>query len=301
MVNRDLTISVIVPTFNGARKIIELLKSLKMQTKLPNELIVVIDGSTDNTFEDVKIFEKDFPKLIIIEQKNNGRSSAKNNGAKVANGDLLVFYDDDMAPSSNSLQAHVNFHQTSLQPSLLCGNPVDLEGDQNTDIQNYKAYISSRWMLGYRDKINKLELSNFFFTAANCSVPKLIFHSLRGFDERLSDMEDYDFAFRAFKNGIEVYFDKSNVAVHRDLITASSYVKRVGEYQSSKLKWIELHHTEGVVANKKNHWKKVFYSPFAFSFWIKAIDKNCFIFFPKRIRYWLYDIIIQANGIEFRT
>lgn len=301
MDNTALTISVIVPTFNGACKIAELLKSVMTQTTLPDELIVVIDGTKDDTFEVVSSFKKDFPNILIITQGNGGRSLAKNNGAKAANGDLLIFYDDDMTPSSNSIQSHLDFHKASLQTSLICGNPIDLERDRNTDIQNYKAYISSQWMQNYPDKINRIELSRIFFTTANCSIPKSIFSDLGGFDERLSDMEDYDLAFRALAKGINVYFDRANIAIHRDLITASSYVKRIRQYHLAKLKWKELHRSEIPIENEKFRWKRFFFFPFAFSFWLKAIDKNYFTFLPKKMRYRLYDIIIQANGIEFQT
>src|SRR5688572_7831011 len=98
-------VSVIVPTYNGERKIPALLTSLRRQSFIDFELIVVIDGSTDNTRKIVETTETPFPKTIIV-QPNLGRAFVKNNGARQAGGDILIFYDDDMRPDDRSVERH---------------------------------------------------------------------------------------------------------------------------------------------------------------------------------------------------
>src|SRR5579859_4393979 len=176
--------SIIIPTYNGADKIHHLLRALVSQTNRNFEILVVIDGSTDHTEQVISPFKDQFEEFKIISQKNSGRARVRNTGAREASNSLLIFYDDDMIPSENSVGAHVDFHQRSLRSSLICGNAIEIEEKGNTDIQNYKAHISSRWISKYDAGVNELDLSTIFFTAANSSMPKTVFDDLGGFDER---------------------------------------------------------------------------------------------------------------------
>jgi GT2 family glycosyltransferase len=139
---------------------------------------------------------------------------------------------------------------------------------------------------------------NLFFTSSNCSLPRIIFHQLHGFDERLADVEDYDLAFRALKKNIKVYFDKSNKAIHQDSITCLSYIKRLRQYTDAKQQWSKIHSNEAP-RSTRSRFKKLLYLPLASHYWMMAIDKNLFIYFPMKIRYKLYDLVIQALAIEF--
>ncbi len=77
----DIKQSIIVPTYNGSKRIITLLKALNKQSVTDFELIVVIDGSSDNTAEIVEPYLSQFYSSKIIHQNNQGRSSARNRGA----------------------------------------------------------------------------------------------------------------------------------------------------------------------------------------------------------------------------
>jgi glycosyltransferase involved in cell wall biosynthesis len=83
------SISVVVPTYNGAHKVQNALRALSQQSLLPNEIIVVIDGSTDQTGEKIHWefiksgqFQALAQVLCIIEQPNGGRAASRNRGAK---------------------------------------------------------------------------------------------------------------------------------------------------------------------------------------------------------------------------
>lgn len=86
-----MSLSLIIPTYNGAHKIVNLLDSLKEQTLQPNEIIIVIDGSTDNTIEVLQTYKQFFTNLTIIEQENQGRACVRNNGAKIAKSDYYNY------------------------------------------------------------------------------------------------------------------------------------------------------------------------------------------------------------------
>lgn len=86
-------ISVIVPSYNCANYIAEALESILAQTIAPHEIIVIDDGSTDNTKEVVQSIQS--PLIRYIKQTNAGVSAARNNGLEHATGNLIAFLDAD--------------------------------------------------------------------------------------------------------------------------------------------------------------------------------------------------------------
>jgi len=96
-------ISVVIPVFNGANYIVEAIDSVLAQSPAPLEIIVVDDGSTDDTPSVVGTFG---PPVTYHRQENRGTSAARNLGAALATGELLAFLDaDDLwAPRKLALQ-----------------------------------------------------------------------------------------------------------------------------------------------------------------------------------------------------
>ncbi|MFM5908195.1 MAG: glycosyltransferase family A protein [Novosphingobium sp.] len=88
----DLRISTIIPAYNRADLIGDTLETVLGQTRPPSEVIVVDDGSSDNTCDVVAGFGKD---VVLIRQQNAGAGPARNNGMARASGDILHFMDSD--------------------------------------------------------------------------------------------------------------------------------------------------------------------------------------------------------------
>jgi glycosyltransferase involved in cell wall biosynthesis len=296
--DNKIEVSVIIPTYNGGKKISNALDALLKQSFKAFEVIVVIDGSTDNTFKMLERFSSSFAQIKIITQSNQGRSAVRNRGVKEAISDLVIFYDDDMVPELDSVVRHVEFHHQHF--GLLCGNQFEIPSSGKTDIQNYKAFLSMEWTKKYKNDVNRLDSSNLFFTAANASVKKDLFYFLGGFDENLTDAEDHDLAHRALNKNIPVFFDKKNRAVHNDLITCKSYIQRQRLYASAHEKLKKNHPERYAVRQKKNFLKRLIYKIFAQAFWVRLIDSDFFArVLPQKVRYKLYDIVIQALGVEY--
>lgn len=91
-----MKISVIVPVYNEEKYIGQCLESLVNQTRKPLEIIVVDDGSTDNSLRVVKNFQFQISNFKLLRQKHKGPAKARNLGAKAAKGGILVFADQDM-------------------------------------------------------------------------------------------------------------------------------------------------------------------------------------------------------------
>jgi glycosyltransferase involved in cell wall biosynthesis len=102
----DLRISVIIPTYNGARWLPETIASVLAQTYCPAEIIVVNDGSTDDTASVLRRFE---PALQVVHRSNGGIGAARNSGLEVAGGDFVAFLDHDDLWRPDKLQRQVDY------------------------------------------------------------------------------------------------------------------------------------------------------------------------------------------------
>ena len=87
-----MEICVIIPAYNASQYIDQAINSVVMQTVPITEIIVVDDGSTDNTSEIVKTVA---PNVILVKQSNSGPSAARNRGLDLAQGDVVAFLDAD--------------------------------------------------------------------------------------------------------------------------------------------------------------------------------------------------------------
>ncbi len=296
------TISVIIPTYNGAHRISNTLDAITNQSVSPHEVIVVIDGSTDGTSQVVEAYQSKLNNLKIIEQSNQGRAGVRNTGVRNAIGDLLIFYDDDTRPEPDSILHHKEFH--IAHPNSICsGFPLEDEKLMKTDIQKYKLWLSKKWTQKYHAGLNQLNEQNLFLTAANMSIPKALFNSLGGFNEKLTDAEDYELAVRAYQKGVPIYFDKSNIAWHDDFITCQSYVNRRRQYSTMNINLTasipKKYQRNQITIENLSLFKCLIYRIFSVKNWVRWIDADRLILFPKVIRYKIYDLVITAQGHYF--
>jgi glycosyltransferase involved in cell wall biosynthesis len=100
----EARVTVIVPVFNGAAHLGETLAALAAQTRPIDELVVVDDGSTDDS---AAIAEA--AGATVLRGPNGGASAARNRGVEASTGDLLVFSDADDVPRRHKIEAQVAF------------------------------------------------------------------------------------------------------------------------------------------------------------------------------------------------
>lgn len=88
-------VSVVIPTYNVEKYLDKSLKSIVSQTYNNLEIIIVIDGATDNSYEIAKMWAKRDKRIKIIYQENLGSGPARNNGIKNSKGEFIMFVDPD--------------------------------------------------------------------------------------------------------------------------------------------------------------------------------------------------------------
>ena len=100
--NGKVALSIIIPVFNGERFIARALSSILSQPSEDYEIIVVNDGSTDNSLEVIGKFEKQYKNIRVINNTNHGVCYTRNVGLKHATGEYILFFDQDDVFFENS-------------------------------------------------------------------------------------------------------------------------------------------------------------------------------------------------------
>jgi glycosyltransferase involved in cell wall biosynthesis len=301
----EVFFSVIVPSYQGEGKIGNLIASLLLQNFKNFELILVIDGSTDDTFALAEnLLSKSNLNYSILVKPNSGRGSTRNFGAKHAQSKFLIFFDDDMVLEPDCLLAFVSFHQ-HYENSIAVGLQVENKAWMQTDFQIYKSCLSEKWV-GRTNKEIRYAKENLHLTAANFSLSKQLFISLDGFDERLSDVEDFELATRAFDSEIPIYSYQKAKAWHNDFVSCRSYILRQRQYNKAYQELFVIRpdligRFAQTSTMKISVFKKAFYWLFSFSFWHEWIDHEALIIkmLPTTIRYKLYDVVVWSQGRIF--
>lgn len=109
--------SVVIPTYNRASLIIDSIKTVIAQEYQNFEIIVVDDGSTDNTEEVIKTFNH--PKITYHKKKNEERAVARNTGTQLAKGDYVIFFDSDDYLLPNHLSEAVKLVKKHNNPEMM--------------------------------------------------------------------------------------------------------------------------------------------------------------------------------------
>ena len=155
-VNSDYKVSVIVPVYNVEQYLSDCLESICRQTLKGIEIIVVNDGSTDNSLSIIKSFQQKYSNIKLINKKNGGLSSARNAGIDMAVGEYLFFVDSDDFIDLDTLEKmYVKAKETHC-PLIICGI---LQYWSDNKKKLYKKCISDKESIYDADLLYKLQLS----------------------------------------------------------------------------------------------------------------------------------------------
>ena len=181
-----MKISVIIPTYNRSNFLLSAINSINSQSYQVDEIIVVDDGSTDNTKE---ILDKLNIKYIYQDKK--GVSKARNTGIKESKNEWIAFLDSDDTWEKEKIEKHINFHK--LNQNILCSYTDEI-WNRNGKIIKLKTYQEKEEPTFLNSlRLCKIGVSTFF-------CHKNIFEKIGYFDEELEVCEDYDLWLRILKD-----------------------------------------------------------------------------------------------------
>ena len=104
-----MKVSIITPSYNSALHIKNTIASVQAQTLRDWEMIIVDDGSTDNSAEIVTEISQTDSRVKLIQKENGGTASARKLGLEVAQGDYVQFLDADDSITKDKLQLQIAF------------------------------------------------------------------------------------------------------------------------------------------------------------------------------------------------
>ena len=222
-----MKISVIIPTYNREKLLSKTINSVLNQSRSVDEIIVVDDGSTDNTQEVVNNYNNDTIKYIY--QDNNGVSSARNHGIQLSSNDWLCFLDSDDIWDENKIEKQINFH--TQNPHILFSHTDELWMFNNKIIKQKKHQLKPS---GFCFEQN---IPNTLIGASTMMIHKKVLKDVGYFDESLLACEDYDLWLRILtKYELGLINEKliTKIAGHENQLSFST--KLMDKYRISALK-----------------------------------------------------------------
>lgn len=210
------SISIIIPSYNSAKTILQTIQGVLSQTffqslssrepqttKNEVEIIVVDDGSTDNTPSIIQSFKQ----IKYIRQANAGPATARNRGVRESRGEIIFFTDADCIPESDWIEKMI-VHFDDPKIAVVAGS----YGIANSD--KILARCIHREIV-FRHKVLMPTLCK-AFGSYNFCIRREIFDKVGGFDPkyRHASGEDNDLSYKIIKSGCKIYFEKNSRVKH---------------------------------------------------------------------------------------
>ena len=194
-------VSVIIPTFNRANVISETIDSVLAQTYRDIEIIIVDDGSTDDTAKKLSVYGN---RIRIVHQENAGTSAARNRGIEVSTAKIIAFQDSDDLWRPNKLERQLSLlaRLDSSVPCCLCNALMqNLYGDGRELLSFDIAGISSAYPEGLWLNVTEVLASRPVLFNQTVAVRREALEKVGGFDAELRNAEDYDLSLRLSLEG----------------------------------------------------------------------------------------------------
>lgn len=212
-------VSIIIANFNGEKYLSTCFNAVLATKYTPFEVLLVDDGSTDNSIRIIKRFvAKDKRVKLLRNGINIGAAASRNKAAKVANGEILVFLDNDTEVTPLWLSEMV---RTLLKDKRIGGCQallMDFEKRDTVQVAGTKLWAATGWGLpiGSGEK-NKGQFSevNIVALSAALAVRKRVFEKVGGFDELEAVVtEDLDLSWRIWIAGYRIVLSPKAIVYH---------------------------------------------------------------------------------------
>ncbi len=155
----QINISVIIPVYNGELYLADAIESVLAQSFQPLEIIVIDDGSTDNSQSIAKRYQ---PMVRYLYQNNRGTAAARNLGINTARGNFLAFLDQDDVWESQKLELQINTFQKNNKLDMVFGQVQQFFSPELQDEIKLKIYCPDHPEPGYLPSAMLIKRDSFF-------------------------------------------------------------------------------------------------------------------------------------------
>lgn len=194
------SVSVVLPVYNAAQTVAQTIASVLAQSFTAFELVIIDDGSTDDTLARLMPFAEADARIHLVSRENGGVSSARNLGVELARGGLIAFIDADDLWAADKLAAHVASHARDMR---LAGSyaRIGFLPQHATSLDACRTLSSvGEGSLGLLDVLGE----NPVCTMSNLVVRRDVFLAAGGLDAGLSHAEDQEFVARLLSRGSRI-------------------------------------------------------------------------------------------------
>ena len=263
-----MSISVLVPAFNASRTIGATLESVLHQTLPPAEIIVLDDGSTDDTAEIVRRFA---PQVKLISTRNAGAAAARNTLYLQSSGELLAFLDSDDLWHPNHLQIHSALAAKFPEAVALFSEHINFDGFADYQWEKTNGAVGSSELISALDFFARYHKSPGPFSSMSfCSVPRSTFTRLTEPPFQANGAEDYYFFTRINLFGPIAFSSAQTVAYRFHAGSLSSNKLRVVGIAVQAYELLEREYKDfpdkrfykafqNAVASKRRHYAKLLF------------------------------------------
>jgi glycosyltransferase involved in cell wall biosynthesis len=230
-----MRVSVVIPTYNRASTLRKTLEAYSAQSGDHRilEVLVVDDGSKDDTAAVVKECSRHCDFIRYLRQENGGLSSARNHAIREARGELILFGDDDIIPASNMVAGHVAWHDKHPEPETgVLGYVAWAQELKPTPFMVWSGLYGPQFNFGFFKRGMQLDFRYAYF--CNTSL-KLSFLKRNGvFDERFRAYgnEDLELGYRLCQKGYRLLYNPDAVGYHYKYETFEDTVRRINKLYS---------------------------------------------------------------------
>ncbi len=250
--------SIIIPVYNRPQEVDELLSSLVELNYKDFEVIIVEDGSKLLS-EHICEGYKDNLNLTYYHQTNTGPGPARNKGAELAKGDILVFFDSDcIIPTNYFREVEKNIYKAD------CYGGPDRAHTSFNSIQKAINYSMTSTITTGGIRGGKKKLDKFYPRSFNLGIKKDVFDKLNGF-AKLRFGEDLDFSMRILENGFTTILIDEAWVYHKRRNNLKSFFKQVHNSGIARIN-LNFRHPGTI---KLVHWMPALFS-IGYFIWILA-------------------------------
>jgi glycosyltransferase involved in cell wall biosynthesis len=234
--------TVIIPTHQRAGLVVANVQALARQDFAdPFEVIVVVDGSTDGTADALRRLQVPFP-LTVVEQPCQGAAAARNRGAALARGEILLFLDDDMEAHHGMLSAHESAHRSGAD--VVLGNiPLHPRAPANLLSDGVRAWADER---AYRLSLQGAPLEVGDLLTGQLSVAADVFRRVNGFDQAFTaggtfGNEDLDLGRRLLDSGYRIVYNHQAVSWQNYVVPPRAFLRQYREAGRADVAFVHKH------------------------------------------------------------
>lgn len=185
--NPNPLISVIIPVYNGCKTLMRTLGSLQAQTFQDFEIVVINDGSTDETL--ALLARCDDPRINVFSYENGGLPTARNRGIERARGAFLTFLDADDCWDQHKLQDQLEALENAPRAGVVYSGTAFIDECDRLLFAREENYASG-------DIYPQLLIRNFISSGSNILLRREVVEAVGGFDPTLKSVEDWDYYLR---------------------------------------------------------------------------------------------------------